>query len=98
MLVSFETVRKLEKTTTQRVLLVGAETRKFLIRQEPWLGEQVLVPQSTDVPYAPCCSRAMGPMGPRVWEPEEGEQAGPCVAVPFHPLFRSLRRKGEKEA
>lgn len=53
MLLGFEAVRKLEKTTTQRLLLVGAEARKFLMRHEQWLGEQVLVPQSTDVPYAP---------------------------------------------
>lgn len=53
MLLGFETVRKLEKTTTPRLLLVGAETRKFLMRQEQRLGEQVLVPQSTDVPDAP---------------------------------------------
>lgn len=40
----------------------------------------------------------MGPPGPRVWEPEGEEQAGPCTVVPLHPLLGSFRRKGEKEA
>lgn len=66
MLLGYETVRMLEKTAIQKLLLVGTETRKFSMRQKQWLGEQVLVTRNTSSPHAVPALPVQRPHGPHV--------------------------------